>query len=102
VGGRGPTGEPARDLRAASGLWCGGPRNPHPFSAPCQTSYRYYKPSTKGLDFEGLMEDVKAAPSGSVFLLHACAHNPTGARPRGQGVGCARYGAALAQERPTA
>jgi hypothetical protein len=27
------------------------------------------------------MEDVSAAPRGSLFLLHACAHNPTGARP---------------------
>ncbi|KIY94496.1 aspartate aminotransferase [Monoraphidium neglectum] len=47
-----------------------------------QAPYRYYKPATKGLDFEGLMEDVKAAPSGSLFLLHACAHNPTGAPGR--------------------
>ncbi|KAF5837448.1 aspartate aminotransferase [Dunaliella salina] len=41
-------------------------------------SYRYYKPETRGLDFEGFMEDLSAAPRGSVFLLHACAHNPTG------------------------
>lgn len=46
-----------------------------------QKPYRYYKPETRGLDFEGLMEDVKAAPNGSVFLLHACAHNPTGVDP---------------------
>lgn len=25
----------------------------------CRVSFRYYKPETKGLDFEGLMEDVK-------------------------------------------
>jgi len=43
--------------------------------------YRYYKPETKGLDFEGMMEDIKAAPNGSVMLLHACAHNPTGVDP---------------------
>eukprot|EP00240_Pyramimonas_obovata_P004874 CAMPEP_0118932816 /NCGR_PEP_ID=MMETSP1169-20130426/10635_1 /TAXON_ID=36882 /ORGANISM="Pyramimonas obovata, Strain CCMP722" /LENGTH=426 /DNA_ID=CAMNT_0006875517 /DNA_START=50 /DNA_END=1330 /DNA_ORIENTATION=- len=42
---------------------------------------RYYKPETKGLDFEGLMEDIKTAPKGSFFLLHACAHNPTGVDP---------------------
>jgi aspartate aminotransferase len=46
-----------------------------------QATYRYYKPSTRGLDFEGLMSDIQAAPSGSVFLLHACAHNPTGVDP---------------------
>lgn len=49
-----------------------------------QQTYRYYKPETKGLDFEGLMEDIKNAPSGSVFLLHACAHNPTGVDPTPQ------------------
>ncbi|WIA37238.1 hypothetical protein OEZ86_014186 [Tetradesmus obliquus] len=46
-----------------------------------QKGYRYYKPETRGLDFEGLMEDIKNAPNGSVFLLHACAHNPTGVDP---------------------
>ncbi|EPE03069.1 aspartate aminotransferase [Ophiostoma piceae UAMH 11346] len=43
--------------------------------------YRYYNPDTIGLDFEGLLADVRAAPKGSVFLLHACAHNPTGVDP---------------------
>lgn len=43
--------------------------------------YRYYNPSTIGLDFEGLMKDVKAAPEKSIFLFHACAHNPTGVDP---------------------
>ena len=28
-----------------------------------------------------MMEDIDAAPSGSFFLLHACAHNPTGVDP---------------------
>ncbi|GBG82050.1 hypothetical protein CBR_g34329 [Chara braunii] len=44
-------------------------------------SFRYYNPKTKGLDFEGMMEDVKNAPNGSFFVLHACAHNPTGVDP---------------------
>jgi aspartate aminotransferase len=43
--------------------------------------YTYYKPATCGLDFEGLMRDVEAAPEKSIFLLHACAHNPTGVDP---------------------
>lgn len=43
--------------------------------------YRYYNKDTIGLDFEGLVADVKAAPKGSIFLLHACAHNPTGVDP---------------------
>ena len=45
------------------------------------TYYKYYKPSTKGLDLEGVLADIKAAPEKSVFLFHACAHNPTGVDP---------------------
>ncbi|ESQ51654.1 hypothetical protein EUTSA_v10017723mg, partial [Eutrema salsugineum] len=44
-------------------------------------TYHYYHPETKGLNFSGLMDDVKNAPEGSFFLLHACAHNPTGVDP---------------------
>ncbi|KAI5293844.1 aspartate transaminase aat1, partial [Ascosphaera acerosa] len=44
-------------------------------------TYRYYDKSTIGLDFAGLLEDVRAAETGSVFLFHACAHNPTGIDP---------------------
>ena len=43
-----------------------------------QKEYRYFDPSTKGVHFNAFMEDLKAMPSGSVVLLHACAHNPTG------------------------
>eukprot|EP00850_Spirogloea_muscicola_P011761 SM000074S21671 [mRNA] locus=s74:265135:268838:- [translate_table: standard] len=43
--------------------------------------YRYFDPKTVGLDFEGMLEDIKAAPRGSVFVLHGCAHNPTGVDP---------------------
>lgn len=43
--------------------------------------YRYYNKDTIGLDFEGLLADVKAAPKESIFLFHACAHNPTGIDP---------------------
>jgi aspartate/methionine/tyrosine aminotransferase len=43
--------------------------------------YRYFEPKTKGFDFTGMMADVKAAKNGSAFLLHACAHNPTGCDP---------------------
>lgn len=43
--------------------------------------YRYYDRSTNRLDLNGIMEDLEAAPDGSIFLLHACAHNPTGCDP---------------------
>lgn len=40
--------------------------------------YRYYNQDTKTFDFEGLKIDILSAPSQSAFLLHSCAHNPTG------------------------
>ncbi|KYK55886.1 putative aspartate aminotransferase [Drechmeria coniospora] len=43
--------------------------------------YRYYNKKTIGLDFEGMVADLEAAPQGSAFLFHACAHNPTGVDP---------------------
>jgi len=46
-----------------------------------QKFYRYYDKKTSGLDFEGLLTDLKNAPENSVLLLHTCAHNPTGVDP---------------------
>lgn len=43
--------------------------------------YRYYKPSTRGFDFEGCIEDISKIPEHSVILVQACAHNPTGVDP---------------------
>ncbi|KAK6927385.1 Aminotransferase, class I/classII, partial [Dillenia turbinata] len=44
-------------------------------------TYRYYDPTGHALNIQGLPEDLDSAPSGSIFLLHACAHNPTGVGP---------------------
>jgi len=43
--------------------------------------YRYFSSKTNMLDFDGFLADIKAAPLGSIILLHACAHNPTGVDP---------------------
>jgi len=43
--------------------------------------YRYYDFEKSELNFSGLIEDVKSMPEGSIILLHACAHNPTGMDP---------------------
>ena len=42
-------------------------------------NYSYYDPSTHGVNFAGMIADIKAMPAGSIVLLHACCHNPTGA-----------------------
>lgn len=41
--------------------------------------YRYFDPQTGGVDFDGMMTDLKTARAGDVVLLHGCCHNPTGA-----------------------
>ena len=41
-------------------------------------SYRYYDSKTRGLNFAGMLADLQAAPPGSIVVLHACCHNPTG------------------------
>jgi aromatic-amino-acid transaminase len=41
-------------------------------------SYTYYEPSTRGLDFAGTQRALNGIPAGSVVVLHACCHNPTG------------------------
>jgi len=43
--------------------------------------YKYYDPKTCGLNWDGLRSDIQSAPKNSIFLLHACAHNPTGVDP---------------------
>ncbi|KAI9175637.1 Aspartate aminotransferase, cytoplasmic [Blastocladiella emersonii ATCC 22665] len=43
--------------------------------------YAYYHTETRGLDLEGMLRDLRAAPEGSIVVLHACAHNPTGVDP---------------------
>jgi aromatic-amino-acid transaminase len=41
-------------------------------------SYRYYDAANRGVDFAGMLADLKAAAPGTIILLHACCHNPTG------------------------
>ena len=41
--------------------------------------YRYFDEETRGVDFGGMIEDLKTAKAGDVVLLHGCCHNPTGA-----------------------
>jgi aromatic-amino-acid transaminase len=41
-------------------------------------SYRYYDAATRGVDFDGMLADLNAAAPGTIILLHACCHNPTG------------------------
>jgi aromatic-amino-acid transaminase len=44
-------------------------------------SYPYYDPATHGLDFSRMLAALERAEEGSVVVLHACCHNPTGVDP---------------------
>ena len=44
-----------------------------------QQPYRYFDNATGGIDFDGMLQDLGAAPRNDVVLLHGCCHNPTGA-----------------------
>ncbi len=41
-------------------------------------TYPYYDADKRGIDFDGMLAALKAAPQGTIVVLHACCHNPTG------------------------
>jgi len=41
-------------------------------------SYPYYDSSTRGIRFDAMLAALNEAASGTVVVLHACCHNPTG------------------------
>lgn len=42
-------------------------------------SYPYYDAGSHGVNFDGMKTKLETLPSGSIVVLHACCHNPTGA-----------------------
>jgi aspartate aminotransferase len=42
-------------------------------------TYRYFDAHTRGVDFAGMMHDLRHVKAGDLVLLHGCCHNPTGA-----------------------
>src|SRR5699024_3704826 len=44
-------------------------------------TYPYYDPTTHGLNFEAMRNFLQEVPQGSIVVLHACCHNPTGVDP---------------------
>ena len=41
-------------------------------------TYPYYDPLTHGVKFDAMLAALRALPAGSIVVLHACCHNPTG------------------------
>ncbi|HEY0857053.1 MAG TPA: amino acid aminotransferase [Albitalea sp.] len=44
---------------------------------PVET-YPYYDAARRGIDFDGMLTALDRAAPGSIVVLHACCHNPTG------------------------
>lgn len=71
-------------LRPGQKLWVSTPTwaNHVPVATDAGLSvahYPYFRPSDRGLDFDGMMAHLDAhAVADEVILLHACCHNPTG------------------------
>ena len=42
-------------------------------------NYPYYDAASKGVNFAGMLDMLRKIPAGSIVVLHACCHNPTGA-----------------------
>ncbi len=41
-------------------------------------TYAYYDAAKRGVNVQGMLDSLKAAAPGTVVVLHACCHNPTG------------------------
>jgi aromatic-amino-acid transaminase len=41
-------------------------------------SYPYYESATRGTRFDAMLAALQAAAAGTIVVLHACCHNPTG------------------------
>ncbi len=44
-------------------------------------NYAYFDATTRGLDFDGMIVALQSAAPGTIVVLHACCHNPTGVDP---------------------
>lgn len=42
-------------------------------------SYPYYDAANRSVNFAAMIECLNSLPAGSIIVLHACCHNPTGA-----------------------
>ena len=42
-------------------------------------AYPYYDAATRGVNFDAMKTKLGTLPAGSIVVLHACCHNPTGA-----------------------
>jgi aromatic-amino-acid transaminase len=83
TGGLKVGGDLLRRINPGAGLWISNPswenhQAVFDYAGFTIGTYPYYKPATHGLDFDGMTGALDKLPAGSVVVLHACCHNPTG------------------------
>ncbi len=79
-------GDLLKKLKPGATLWMSEPTWPnHPQifqAAGLKTAtYPYFDAKTNSLDWEPMLQALKAMAPGDIVLLHGCCHNPTGADP---------------------
>ena len=77
-------GDLLRRINSGAGLWINNPswenhQAVFEYAGFKVGAYPYYNPATHGLNFDGMIGALDHLPAGSVAVLHACCHNPTGA-----------------------
>ena len=75
-----PSSQEAKAVYASSPTWANHNQIFTNVGLPMK-SYPYFSQESCSLDFDGMIGALKEAPNGSIILLHACAHNPTGVDP---------------------
>ena len=83
TGGLKVGGDLLRRINPGAGLWISNPswenhQAVFEYAGFKVGTYAYYNPATHGLDFDGMAGALDKLPAGSVAVLHACCHNPTG------------------------
>lgn len=72
-----------RRINPGAGLWISDPswenhRALFEYAGYAVGTYPYYHAPTHGVDFDAMLGALKGLPAGSIVVLHACCHNPTG------------------------
>lgn len=72
-----------RRVNPGAGLWISDPswenhRALFEYAGYTVNAYPYYHAPTHGVDFDALIGTLNKLPAGSIIVLHACCHNPTG------------------------
>lgn len=70
-------GNPAAVIHVSDPTWANHEPLIGTIGLPLQR-YPYYDPATRDVAFDHMLDHVASLPAGSVVLLHACCHNPTG------------------------